>query len=145
MESLGDVAQSAGVAADDAGSGGTAIDIDQMTREALLNLLTPYSSGASSSKHEPGSIAACRDAWQAAGHLPPREAAMAIAASHKVWPEGVPQGVMDAEAWVAAESAIAHETEHAATAQQQVRSCDPPLAPMPNPIVTCLPRVPPPC
>ena len=54
MESCGDVAQSAGVAADDAGSGGTAIDIDQMTREALLNLLTPYSSGASSSKHEPG-------------------------------------------------------------------------------------------
>ena len=145
MESCGDVAQSAGVAADDAGSGGTAIDIDQMTREALLNLLTPYSSGASSSEvHEPGSIAACRDAWQAAGQLPPRETAMAIAASHKVWPEGVPQGVMDAEAWVAAESAIAQETEHAATAQQQVCNCDPPLAPMPNPIVTCLPRAPPP-
>ena len=67
MESLGDVAQSAGVAADDAGSGGTAIDIDQMTRDALLNLLAPYSSGASSSEvHEPGSIAACRDAC----HLP---------------------------------------------------------------------------
>ena len=49
MENLGDVAQSAGVAADDAGSGGTAIDIDQMTRDALLNLLAPYSSGASSS------------------------------------------------------------------------------------------------
>ena len=122
MERVVGVAQDADVDAGDAGSGGTPIDIDQMTREALLNLLTPYSSGASSSKHEPGSIAACRDAWQAAGQLPPREAAMAIAASHKVWRGGVPQGVMDAGAWVAAESAIAQETEHAATAQQQVCS-----------------------
>ena len=86
METSDGVAQDADVDAGDAGSGGTPIDMDALTREALLNLLTPYSSGASSSKHEPGSIAACRDAWQAAGHLPPREAAMAIAASHKVWP-----------------------------------------------------------
>ena len=136
MESLGDVAQDADVDAGDAGSGGTPIDIDQMAREALLNLLTPYSSGASSSKHEPGSIAACRDAWQAAGQLPQREAEMAIAASLKIWPEGVPIEVMNAGAWVAAETATAHGTEHAATAQQQVRSCEPPLAPMPNPIVT---------
>ena len=44
MESSGDViAQSAGVAADDAGSGGTAIDIDQVTRGTLLNLLNTHS------------------------------------------------------------------------------------------------------
>ena len=127
METSDSVAQDADVAAEDAGSGGTGIDIDEMTREALLNLLAPFSSGACSSATVCGTIEACRDAWQAAGQLPPREAAMAIAASHKVWPEGVPQGVMDAEAWVAAESAIAQETAHAATAQQQVRSCHPPL------------------
>ena len=88
MESLGDVAQDADVDAGDAGSGGTAIDIDQMTREALCTLLAPYSSGASSSGvHEPGSIAACRDAWQAAGQLPPRTAVMAMEASkaHRCW------------------------------------------------------------
>ena len=41
MESLGDVAQDADVDAGDAGSGGTPIDIDQMTREALLHCLAP--------------------------------------------------------------------------------------------------------
>ena len=144
MERVVDVAQNADVAAEDAGSGGTGIDIDEMTREALLNLLAPFSSGACSSATKCGTIEACRDAWQAAGQLPQREAEMAIAASLKIWPEGVPIEVMNAGAWVAAETATAQETEHAATAQQQVCSCDPPLAPMPNPIVTCLPRAPPP-
>ena len=146
MESPDVVAQNADVAADDAGSGGTVIDLDVMTRQALCILLAPFSSGASSAGAAPGSIAACRDAWHAAGQLPEREAAMAIQASHAVWPGGVPEYVQQADAWVAAETATAQETEHAATAQQQVRSCDPPLAPMPNPIVTlpCLPRVSPP-
>ena len=143
MESPDVVAQNADVAADDAGSGGTVIDLDVMTREALCTLLAPFSSGASSAEAAPGSIAACRDAWHAAGQLPEREAAMAIQASHAVWPGGVPECVQEADAWVAALAATAQETEHAATAQQQVRSCDPPLAPMPNPIVT-LPRVSPP-
>ena len=39
MERVVDVAQDADVDAGDAGSGGTPIDIDEMTREALLNLL----------------------------------------------------------------------------------------------------------
>ena len=88
MESPDVVAQNADVAADDAGSGGTVIDLDVMTREALCSLLAPFSSGASSAGAAPGSIAACRDAWHAAGQLPEREAAMAIQASHAVWPEG---------------------------------------------------------
>ena len=93
MESPDVVAQNADVAADDAGSGGTVIDLDVMTREALCTLLAPFSSGASSAEAAPGSIAACRDAWHAAGQLPEREAAMAIQASHAVWPEGVPECV----------------------------------------------------
>ena len=56
MESPGVVAQNADVAADDARSGGTVIDLDQMTREALLQCLAPYLSGASSSAAVPGSI-----------------------------------------------------------------------------------------
>ena len=70
MESPDVVAQNADVAADDAGSGGTVIDLDVMTREALCTLLAPFSSGASSAEAAPGSIAACRDAWHAAGQLP---------------------------------------------------------------------------
>ena len=70
MESPDVVAQNADVAADDAGSGGTAIDLDVMTREALCTLLAPFSSGASSAEAAPGSIAACRGAWHAAGQLP---------------------------------------------------------------------------
>ena len=107
MESPDVVAQNADVAADDAGSGGTVIDLDVMTREALCTLLAPFSSGASSAEAAPGSIAACRDAWHAAGQLPEREAAMAIQASHAVWPGGVPSGVQQAAepwggvAWVA--------------------------------------------
>ena len=46
MESHDDVAQNADVAAEDAGSGGTALDMDQLTSEALVNLLSPFSSGA---------------------------------------------------------------------------------------------------
>ena len=137
MESRGDVAQDADVDAGDAGSGGTPIDIDKMTCEALCTLLAPFASGASSSSlYEPGSVAACRGAWNAAGQLPPRQAAMAIQASLAVWPGGVPAEVQQTDAWAAAETATAQETEHAATAQQQVCNCDPPLAPMPNPIVT---------
>ena len=70
------------VDAGDAGSCGMPIDIDKMTCEALCTLLAPFASGASSSSlYEPGSVAACRDAWNAAGQLPPRQAAMAIQAS----------------------------------------------------------------
>ena len=89
MENSDGVAGDAHVAADDAGSGGTVIDLDQMTREALLQCLAPYLSGASSSAAVPGSIEACEDAWHAARQLPPREAVMAIQASHAVWPDGV--------------------------------------------------------
>ena len=67
METSDSVAQDADVAAEDAGSGSTGIDIDEMTREALLNLLAPFSSGACSSATKCGTIEACRDAWQAAG------------------------------------------------------------------------------
>ena len=74
METSESVAQDADVAAEDAGSGGTGIDMDEMTREALLNLLAPFSSGACSSATKCGTIEACRDAWQAAGQLPPRTA-----------------------------------------------------------------------
>ena len=126
METSDSVAQDADVDAGDAGSGGTPIDMDALTREALCTLLAPFASGASSAEAAPGSIAACRDAWHAAGQLPQREAEMAIAASQKIWPEGVPIEVMDADAWKAAETAAAQETQHGATAQQQVRSCDPP-------------------
>ena len=133
METSDSVAQDADVAAEDAGSGGTVIDIDEMTREALLNLLAPFSSGACSSATKCGTIEACRDAWHAAGQLPEREAVLAIQTSHAVWPGGVPEVVQQTDAWVMAETATAEKTEHAA---QQVRSCDPPLAPMPNPIVT---------
>ena len=137
MESLDVVAQDADVDAGDAGSGGTQIDIDKMTCEALCTLLAPFASGASSSSlYEPGSVAACRDAWNAVGQLPPRQAAMAIQASLAVWPGGVPAEVQQTDAWAAAETTTAQETEHAAKAQQQVCNCDPPLAPMPNPIVT---------
>ena len=58
MESPDVVAQNADVAADDAGSGGTVIDLDVMTREALCSLLAPFSSGASSAGAAPGSVAA---------------------------------------------------------------------------------------
>ena len=135
METSDSVAQDADVAAEDAGSGGTVIDIDEMTREALLNLLAPFSSGACSSATKCGTIEACRDAWQAAGQLPPRTAAMAIEASKAVWPGGVPQAVQQADAWRMAETATAEGAQHEATAQQ-VCNCDAPLAPMPNPIVT---------
>ena len=98
MESPDVVAQNADVAADDAGSGGTVIDLDVMTRQALCILLAPFSSGgASSAGAAPGSIAACRDAWHAAGQLPLREAALAIQTSHAVWPGGVPENVQQAE------------------------------------------------
>ena len=59
MESHDVVAQNADVAADDAGSGGTVIDLDVMTREALCTLLAPCSSGARSAEAPPGSSAAC--------------------------------------------------------------------------------------
>ena len=49
MESPDVVAQNADVAADDAGSGGTALDMDQLTREALVNLLSPFSRGVGDS------------------------------------------------------------------------------------------------
>ena len=74
------VAGDADVAADDAGSGGTVIDMDETLREALCTLLAPFASGASSAGAVPGSTRACRGAWGAAGQLPPREAAMAIQA-----------------------------------------------------------------
>ena len=105
MERVVDVAQNADIAAEDAGSGGTGIDIDEMTREALLNLLAPFSSGASSSATGCGTIEACRDAWQAAGQLPAREAVMAMEASKAVWPDGVPQAVQQTDAWAMAETA----------------------------------------
>ena len=107
METSDSVAQDADVAAEDAGSGGTGIDIDEMTREALLNLLAPFSSGACSSATKCGTIEACRDAWQAAGQLPPRTAVMAIEASKAVWADGVPQAVQQTDAWKMAETATA--------------------------------------
>ena len=62
MESPDVVAQNADVAADDAGSGGTVIDLDVMTREALCTLLAPFSSGASSAEAAPrrGRLPCCR-------------------------------------------------------------------------------------
>ena len=134
MESRDVVAQQADVVVEDAGSGGTALDMDKLTREALVNLLAPFSSGAGASATEIGSVEACQDAWQAAEQLPPAEAATAMEASRAVWPDGVPDEVQQTHAWKAAETAAAQETQHGATAQQQVRSCDHPLAPMPNPI-----------
>ena len=58
MERHGVVAGDANVAADDAGSGGTAIDLNEMVREALLHCLAPYTSGASTQEAVTGSIAA---------------------------------------------------------------------------------------
>ena len=125
MESRDVVAQQPDVVVEDAGSGGTALDMDKLTREALVNLLAPFSSGAGASATEIGSVEACQDAWQAAEQLPPAEAATAMEASRAVWPGGVPDEVQQTHAWKAAETAAAQETQHGATAQQQVRSCDP--------------------
>ena len=62
MESRDVVAQQADVVVEDAGSGGTALDMDKLTREALVNLLAPFSSGAGASATETGSFEACQDA-----------------------------------------------------------------------------------
>ena len=113
MERCGVVAGDANVAADDAGSGSTAIDLDDITREALLHCLVPYTSGASTQEAVTGSIAACRNAWKTAGQLPARQAAMAIEASNAVWPDGVPDDVKQTVAWAAAETAAAQGTQHA--------------------------------
>ena len=86
MERRGGVAQDADVDAGDAGSGGTSIDLDEITREALLHCLAPYTSGASTQEAVPGSIAACINAWKTAGHVPARQAVMAMEASKAVWP-----------------------------------------------------------
>ena len=84
MESRDVVAQQADVVVEDAGSGGTALDMDKLTREALVNLLAPFSSGAGASATEIGSVEACQDAWQAAEQLPLAEAATAMEASKAV-------------------------------------------------------------
>ena len=52
MESLDVVAQSADASAADFGSGSSAIDMDQLTRDALVNLLMPFSRGVSASSAE---------------------------------------------------------------------------------------------
>ena len=49
MESFDVVAISSDGAADDAGSGGTALDMDSVTREALNNLLAQFATGEGSS------------------------------------------------------------------------------------------------
>ena len=52
MESRDVVAQQADVVVKDASSGGTALDMDKLTREAFVNLLSPFASGAGAAEHD---------------------------------------------------------------------------------------------
>ena len=63
MQTSGGVAHDADVAAEDAGSGGTQIDMDQLTRGALCNLLAQFAAeDVGSSSATPVSVRACADA-----------------------------------------------------------------------------------
>eukprot|EP00937_MAST-01D_sp_MAST-1D-sp2_P003008 g3008.t1 len=73
---------------------GFLIDVDEMAREALINLLKP---------HKAVGGAAWLDTWA----LPERCYAEALEASHTVWPGGIPAGVEQCAAWQQAADSVA--------------------------------------
>ena len=72
------------------------LDVDKLARTALCDLLEPYAArtGASASEPpEPGSFAACEQAWVQTWALPEHVSAAALEASRSVWAGDVPERV----------------------------------------------------